>query len=142
MPATIHTFPGALLRAREFLLTSYGKSNECAKILENGRRTILWNQFFSNAESVSIINRLGPTEPGSTQPDPTVALFDVLFLGKYKRWECEILTKTSFRSSSCAIKIWKRYLWKFENYALFDNVATSLIFSRFSSLLSTEIHPI
>ena len=27
--------------AEEFLLTSYGRSNECAKFLKNGRRTIL-----------------------------------------------------------------------------------------------------
>ena len=44
------------------------------------------------------------------RPDPTVTLFDSLFLKKYKRQGIEILTKSLFKSSICAIKIWDRYL--------------------------------
>ena len=63
---------------REFLLTSYGKSNECAKIHKNGRRTIFFKPFFFflNVESISIMNW-----PDLTRPGPTVTIFEVLFLG-------------------------------------------------------------
>ena len=40
----------------------------------------------------------------------TVTLFDSIFLGKYRRQRPEIMTKSSFNSSSGAIIIWDRYL--------------------------------
>ena len=40
------------------------------------------------------------------QFDPTVTLFDGLFLRKYRRWGRGMLTQSSFKTSNCAIQIW------------------------------------
>ena len=78
-------------------------------------------------EDVSI----SKTRPHRARLDPTVALFDGLFLGKFQRKGLEILTLSSLKSSIGAIRLPDVYLWKFENYALFSITATSVIFSRF-----------
>ena len=39
------------------------------------------------------------------RPGPTVMLFGGLFLGKYERWNDEILKKSSFKFSICTFKI-------------------------------------
>ena len=57
---------------------------------------------------------------GRSQPCSTVTFFDSLFLGKYKRWRLQILTL-----------FLNRYLWLFENYALFRNLTISVIYSSF-----------
>ena len=55
------------------------------------------------AESFKTMNR----------PDPTLTLFDGLFLGNYKRQRIEIFTQLlSFKSPICAIKIWDRHRQK------------------------------
>ena len=41
------------------------------------------------------------------------------------------MTKSSFKSSICANKIWNQYLLQFGNYALFCNLEISVIFSSF-----------
>ena len=43
----------------------------------------------------------------------------------------EISTRPSFKSPIYAIKFWDRYLWWFWNYALFGNVAISVIYSSY-----------
>ena len=65
------------------------------------------------------------------RPNPTVTLFYSIFLKNYRRWRCEILAQSSFKSSICSIKIWHQYLWQFGNYVLFGNVAFLVIFCRF-----------
>ena len=71
------------------------------------------------------MNRSSPSRTSST-----VTLFDGLFFKKYKRWRLEILTQPLYKSSIC-FKISIRYLWYFNNYALFGNIAISIIFSHF-----------
>ena len=61
----------------------------------------LYEAFFFNFKSISFMKR----------PGPIITLFDVLFLGNYKRYEREILTQSAFKSSICAIEIWIKYLW-------------------------------
>ena len=50
--------------------------------------------IFGPAESLKKINR----------PGPTITLFNGLFLRKFKRKRCEILTQPLFKSSIYAIK--------------------------------------
>ena len=52
--------------------------------------------IFGPAESIRMMN----------WPDPTVTLFDGLFLRKYKRWGPEILIQSLFSYPICAIKFW------------------------------------
>ena len=52
------------------------------------------------AESFKMVN----------QPEPTVTLFDSLFLRKFIRYGQEILTQTFFKSPIRAMKIWDQYL--------------------------------
>ena len=41
------------------------------------------------------------------QPFPTITLFDILFIGKYKRLGREILAQSSVKPSICGIEIEK-----------------------------------
>jgi len=85
----------------------------------------LWKQL-----KYSFMTILGPAESFKTmsRPNPTVTLFDSLFIAKYKRLGRKILRRSLFISSICAIKILDRYRY-FGNWALFSNVAISVIFS-------------
>ena len=56
-------------------------------------------------KKIMTILGLGESFKTVNQPDPTVTLYDGLFLGKYKRYRSKILTEPSFKSSICDIKI-------------------------------------
>ena len=65
----------------------------------------------------------------TNQPEPTGTLFDDLFLGKYIKYrDLKFWPKLRiYKSSICFFLIWNRYLRWFENYALFGNIAISVI---------------
>ena len=58
------------------------------------------------AESFKMMNGPDQAQPGPIWPDPTVTLFDSIFLGNYNIERRGILTQPLFKSSTCAIKLW------------------------------------
>ena len=61
--------------------------------------------FHNQFRTGRIIQNNEPARPDQARPDPTVTLFDGLFLRQYRRQGCEILIKSLFMLSQFGINI-------------------------------------